>query len=233
LNELIKTLRGLNINIHTIGIISAENPMGIESSINHNKEATESLKSILTTGRWGYRPVVGKYGSVENSFIVNNISLDDLLNLGKRFKQESVIFASRIKNREYIGMKFQLIRTDDEIGKIEGTQNIFISRKDSEDFYTQYRGRKFIIPFYGTLDISGNFDDWDKIIDNDYTNSIWIDGEYSKPISRVYYKNRKTGDEISEIEFLELSKLEKESTKKSGLTSFNYRGKIRSSLKRF
>ena len=72
------------------------------------KEANEKLEDILVSGRYGYRKVKGSYGVLENSYIVNNISLDSAISLGEKFNQDSIVYGEVVGgDNDEIYMKFK------------------------------------------------------------------------------------------------------------------------------
>ena len=230
-SNLANILRGGRSSIHTVGIISAENPHGKKASAEENKKNTIALKKYLTQARYGYRMVKGKYGSDENSIVINNISKEDLLDLGSRFDQDSVVFGKRVETKDgYYGMDFEMVGTDSHnFDEKIGVSRVMINRSDAEDFYTEYRGRKFVIPFFGTEDLNSVVDDWDEVTSNDYSDTSW-DGGMAKPSTSRIYRNAKTGQEFSAEDFELLKTWVGESTVTYGSTSWNYRGAIKKML---
>jgi hypothetical protein len=132
-------LRGnIRKSIKTIAILTAENPKGVEASKEYNKAANEKLKSVLRTGRFGYRPVDGSYGTEENSFIINNISLDDAINIGEKFKQDTIVFGEIVGgDDEKSFMAFKMVGTDPdkpkEYRKIVAVSDVFIKFVGEDD----------------------------------------------------------------------------------------------------
>jgi hypothetical protein len=117
------------------------------------------------------------YGSIENPFIVNNMSKETGLKLGKKFGQESIIYGERTEN----GMTFQLITSsncngESQIGDVQSERKVFINRDNSDDYYTEVKGRKFQIPFFDVEDDNG-------IIR--YGDSVWDGGRIVRTGSSV------------------------------------------------
>jgi hypothetical protein len=230
--NLANILRGGRSSIHTVGILSAENPHGKKASDSENKKNTVSLKRYLTQARYGYRLVKGKYGSDENSIVINNISREDLLELGSRFEQDSVVFGKRVESKDgYYGMDFEMVGTDTHNFNEEmGTSRVMINRSNAEDFYTEYQGRKFVIPFFGTEDLSSELGAWDEVTSNDYSDTSWEGGTAAPSKSDRIYRNSKTGQEITADDFETLLSWIGESAVTYGSTSWNYRGAIKKML---
>lgn len=210
-----RQFRGSNPRVKTIAIISAENPCGSDLSRSENNQLTNKLITRLSSDyydfiegeRIGYRPIKGMYNNPENSFIINNITKDDAMKIGDDFKQESIIFGERYEEDDQYGMKFQMIvshicpeKTKDPIGTIWGESKVFINlRKNTSDFYSEIKGRKFLIPFFDVdryvkdLDDDGNekFDNNGEVLykyvgKNDYGNANW-EGDSGK-IKDIMFK---------------------------------------------
>lgn len=165
-SKTMRTLRGLEKNIHTVAIISPENPCGEMLDKAENKERREKFEQDLKNSAYSYRKVMGKYGVEENSYIINNISKEDAIRLGGYYEQDTIIYGERTEN----GMKFQMIQSNkcketDVIGYVTQERNVY-SRidKNDPDNYTELKGRRFRIPFY----------------DDDAENWDWVGGKIDK-----------------------------------------------------
>jgi hypothetical protein len=141
-------MRGLVPKIKTFGIITAENPHGKYIDKSENKERNRELVKDLKNMNLGFHKVAGKYGTKENSFMVINIKKKELMELGKKYQQESVIYGEKMRDDQYDGMNFQMINTDDKYGAIMGEQKVFVKKDDAENYYSEVKGRKFQIPFF-------------------------------------------------------------------------------------
>jgi len=140
-------MRGIVPTVQTVGFITAENPYGKKSDTKFNKEVNDRLRYDIIKHGLGYQQVKGKYGIMENPFFIPNISKSELLELGHKYGQESVIFGE--KEGDYDGMKFQMIFTDDRYGQVDSERYVMLNLvDDTEDYYTEVKGRKFHIPFY-------------------------------------------------------------------------------------
>ena len=190
-SRLKNILTGYVPSVYSIGIVTWENPNAKQASDEYNADANSRLEYILRDGsfqiidnnKFGYNKVKGMYGQIENSFIIRNISKKALCDIGNRGKQESVIFGERIdKNNiqdfdikdkieddNYIGMNFKLINTKNKNNYfVMGETNVIINRDDYDDFYTEYKGKRFLLPFYNTninIDKEKQFilDNYDKV----------------------------------------------------------------------
>lgn len=141
-------MRGIVPSVKTVGFITGENPAAKPSSAEYNKSANAKVEKSLKDANYGYVKVKGEYAGSENSFFVPNIAKDELLKMGRKFGQESVIYGEKVEDGSYDGMRFQLIYTDDRYGTVVGERYVFINRNDEEDYYTEVKGRKFQIPIY-------------------------------------------------------------------------------------
>lgn len=150
--RIMQAMRGLIPNIKTVGIVTAENPKAVRQSAELNKLLNIKLEADLKHSLYGYKQIKGKYGEIENPFIIFNIVKNELLEIGKRYSQETVISGMREQAEEngvvYDGMTFELIHCDDQFGKVDSERKVFVNINDAEDFFSEVKGRKFIIPFF-------------------------------------------------------------------------------------
>jgi hypothetical protein len=215
-SSVANTLRGgIRKSIKTISILTGENPYGDKASKQYNKEANERLEDILVSGRYGYRKVKGSYGSLENSYIVNNISLDSAIFLGEKFNQDSIVYGEVVGgNDDEIYMTFKMVGTDpnkpDEYQNEIGNTDVFVSRDNAEDLYSEVGGRKFVLPFYGVVDNMVGPDNKVYKVEKDYSKSKWEGG-----------KNEPSDINISLED--KLNDLQERALKSYGQTSYNLR----------
>lgn len=142
--KLMRSLTGQEASINTVGIITAENPFAKQLSPEENKTRNKQLSNALRRAGYGFYQIQGKYGNVEKPYVIPNISKQDLMELGRIFEQESVIFVERDGDQ----MKAELIYTDGS-GSAAPSRNVILPvPKDQEDFYSTYKGRRFVIPFF-------------------------------------------------------------------------------------
>ncbi len=135
-------------SVDQLGIMTAENPGGVKASGAENKARLKSLSDDLRNMNLGPIPVKGKYGSMEKSFVIPGISRDEIIELGVKYGQESVIWGERISDQfEQPFIRFQYIEGDDTIQ----TRDVSLAGEDiqgRDDFYSEKKGRKFWIPFF-------------------------------------------------------------------------------------
>lgn len=144
-------MHGLVPNVNTIGILSAGNPSGQKLSPEENNKRHQMLKDKLRTlGNGFIEPDYGMYDIKEKSLIVPNINKNDLIKLSNIFAQESCIFGEKNQDEQGVYFKWQYI----EHGVTQGEQTVYTNLagqdvQSSDNYYTQIKGRKFKIPFFG------------------------------------------------------------------------------------
>jgi hypothetical protein len=213
------TLRGgIRKSIKTIAILTGENPYGKKATKDYNKNANEKLEEILMSGRYGFRKVKGSYGSLENSYIVNNISLESAIALGEKFNQDSIVFGEVVGgDQEDVYMNFKMVGTDpnkpEEYQTAIGSTDVYVSRENAEDFYSEVGGKKFVLPFYGTIDRMVGPDNKIFKVEKDYSKSKWEGG-----------KNEPSKIDISLED--ELNNLQERALSTYGSTAYNIRCRI-------
>jgi hypothetical protein len=228
-SSVAKILRGgIRKSIKTIAILTAENPYGKEASKDYNREANDELEVFLTSGRFGYRKIKGSYGSRENSFIVNNISLSTAIQIGEKFKQDSIVFGEVVEGEpDGVYMTFSMVGTDpkkpDEYRNAIAENDVFINRNDADDFFSEVGGKKFVIPFYGTIDRLKDENDKFFDLEKDYSKTKWEGGK-AIPTS--------TNITPSEEDLNELNDLQENAIRTDGSSAYNYRARIQQILKK-
>lgn len=164
-SKVMRILHGQIPSIYSIGIITWENPHGEIESDEYNKKANIELENRLYDSELKYIKLGGMYNIKEKSLLVLNINKTQLCNLGLEGNQETVIYGERVDSsnienfdisnkvndlikENYIGMNFKLINTQNKNFKVESERNVVISRNDYSNFYSEIKGRKFMIPFF-------------------------------------------------------------------------------------
>lgn len=167
-------LFGKNDLIKTWGIITAENPIGLEFPASVNAMRDKTLRNKLAQNNLEYIKVKGQYGNPENSLFIINPALSDLEKIASEFGQESFIFATNNKDGDfnfdagYYEMDISDAYKDKQKEKLDKdpyysvprdikykrtiTKKNIIDQKDADDFFTSIatHGRKFKfqIPFF-------------------------------------------------------------------------------------
>tara|TARA_R110000796_G_scaffold220375_2_gene336482 strand:+ start:4012 stop:4764 length:753 start_codon:yes stop_codon:yes gene_type:complete len=141
-------MMGLVPSIGTLGILTAQNPGGQAGSAEENLQANANLMADLVARNYGVIPIEGSYGGAEDSFLVPNITRDDIAALGIKYGQEAVIWGR--KTTEEVGepyFTFEYLEGDKTIQ----TRDVSLGGSEvqgKEDFYSSKKGRKFYIPFF-------------------------------------------------------------------------------------
>jgi hypothetical protein len=220
-SSIMNTFRGLRPNIKKITILTAENPHGEKHSDEFNKNANFKLERFLSSGFIPYKKIKGSYGSKENSFILFNIPKSTAIYIGDKYNQESIIYGEtgQTEDGDILPMSFEMIGTDKsnpkDYSKVLGKTDVFVNRKNPEDFYSEINGRKFVLPFYDVVDKFVGKDKKTYDLIKNYDKSKW-DGGKVEPTSQKI----KLAEE-------HLNELSERSMNTVGSTSYNLRGRIR------
>lgn len=142
--------------IKTFAIFTANNPDAEQTArkknISLNKELKGDMKfdieKELNNGYWSYYKVKGKYGNVENSFIVYNITLSDAKELSAKYHQQSFIYGTNEDGKLTFAFYANRSKSKYDYVKVDEKDSFDILDKDAENYYTQIsRDFKFSIPF--------------------------------------------------------------------------------------
>ena len=142
-----QAMAGLAPRISTIAFLTAENPDGKPASPEFNKKANKDLEQTLRNMNLGFRKVQGKFGSEENSYMVNNISKEEAVELGQKYGQEAVIYGEKQKDDDGVYFRFDYV----ERGNTINSRNVSVggdTAQRRDDFYSSVKGKKFFIPFF-------------------------------------------------------------------------------------
>ena len=142
-----QAMAGVVPNIETIAFLTGENPGGEPAPADVNKENNAALEKRLRAGNYGFRKIKGKFGSPEKSFMVMNIPRSEAAALGQDLGQEAIIWGQRQEDEGGAYFNFEYIEGDNTIQ----TRQVSLSGRDvqdRDDFYSQVKGRKFLIPFF-------------------------------------------------------------------------------------
>ena len=184
--NLINSLVGERENIYTIGMMTAENPNAQPASREDNAKFNAELEQELRSRVLGYRKIRGKFGSEENSFLIPNVGRDEMVELGRKFNQESVIWGQR--TTEGKGFIFEYIESAS--GQTTNQREVVLFDQDiqsREDFYSQSKKgpEKFVIPFFD--------DDYEVVSEHNMTNPKYdgpIVDEINERTKRIFESNR-------------------------------------------
>ena len=166
--RMMQIMAGLVPTVKSFAIVTWENPMGKKADDKFNKEANKRLKDTLKRGNFSYNHIKGRYNDFENPFVVFNVSTEDAKNLGfgyEGFKQYIIIFGKRYKSNDEVGINIQMLFHDNRkplARKIWQGLDV-----DTDDFYSEFKGRKFQIPFFDDKAKGMNFKNGKvKVIEN-------------------------------------------------------------------
>jgi len=180
--SLRNTLAAERENIKTIGMVTAENPMAKQVTPEENRERNEKLESALRQMNLGYRKIRGKFGNEENSFLVPNITKEEIIELGNRFEQKSVIWGERVQDK----FVFSYIEGDTTIEQRDVVLFGSDTQKKDDNYSQSSKGpEKFVIPFFD--------DDYEIVKDSGLSNPSYsgpLTDEINERIDEVFESNR-------------------------------------------
>lgn len=138
-------IQGLASDVKTIGIMTPTNPEAKQFSSELNNLFISQFIDKLRSE--GFHPIEirGKFsGNPEKSFLIKNISKKEIIDLGRRYNQESVIWGSRDYENNMPNFRYEYI----ENGKTVRKANNIEFDIDRNDNYSTIKGnKKFVIPF--------------------------------------------------------------------------------------
>jgi len=148
--------------VDTVGIITAENPMGKAAPKSYNMEMQNKLKQDIRSLNLGFIQMTGSYGTKESPFIIPNISKQDLIKLAEKYNQESIIFGDKEFDGESNYFKWDYVEGGKPLSTVY--KNISNDRdvESREDFFSAVKGRRFYFPFFDDIEA-------DKVPDKNYS----------------------------------------------------------------
>lgn len=154
-------LRGLTGTDLEIGILSAENEMGKTLTDSENNRRNEALLNKLKSVKSAQIfPLQGNFGGTdENSFLVTGVDLQTLKELSKEFNQMAFIYGrGKSDNMLFQYMEIKDVNGDRDYDSVQ-VRRTFIYKPNAEENFSEYKGVKFVIPFF----------------DDDYVDLKWDD----------------------------------------------------------
>jgi len=148
--------------VQRLGIMTAENPRGMETDKEMNIDLMKNFSGFLDKKGLQYVAIGGKYGKPENSYIIINPTMIDMVEFGKMFGQASVIYAQKMRrittdDSPAVHFRFDYIQTEpDGLDKpkfdpqeyyVVESQDLIV-QTEADDFYSQLGDKKFTIPFF-------------------------------------------------------------------------------------
>jgi len=193
-SRMLQIMGGLVPSVKTFAIITWENPKGKESPAEYNKQKNKELQELLGRGSYGYIKIKGKYGNYENPFFIMNITRSAAIDLGKEGDQDSVIFGA-VNAPEDI--TFELAYMD---GRPSEVRHVWTKLdKGTKDYYSEYKGRKFVIPFFDSAFSDVKFKQG-KITKEEFEigANIFYEKDFDKSIVDMSNKDMEFYDVLSE-----------------------------------
>lgn len=121
-------LVGVNPHVHSIAILTSENPLAHNLSKQVNNERMKKLEIFLKNKNQNehilFRKMLGKFGNIEHSFMISNITQKEAEEIATRYKQVSFIFG-KLKDKKMV-YGYYSIDIDDYLNLPEN------KRKDKE-----------------------------------------------------------------------------------------------------
>lgn len=145
MEDAMAAIDGQSSFVDTFYIITGQNPNGNTGDNRTNRIGNKRLKEILKAGHYTAVPVKGKYGMVEDSYIVFNIPLDVAKNIANELSQESFIYGRKQENK----VVFELYMMDESTGEYQfvESKDYYEDKKDNDDYFTEIGDKKFSLPF--------------------------------------------------------------------------------------
>jgi len=147
----------------TVAMLSAENPPNPPPDWD-NAAMMEQLVSDMNKRDMKFYPIMGQYfGEAENSFLVVNAPKAQIVNLGKKYLQDSVIWGEKQRAMADEGaganifFRFFFIQCHPEEGPksykytITDEKDVILndaSIQARDDMFSKIAGEKFVIPFF-------------------------------------------------------------------------------------
>lgn len=180
-DRVVDKLRGAIPDIDGAGLLTAQNPLrwrldphsrpaSEEGEEAYNIGANRDLEADLKSAGFGFWKVGGKFGGdPEESYLVKNISADDLEKISRKYNQEAFIHVEFINIGKYprkgeeeeapvcddqyeAHFTYYEVDYDNPMGGIpvETRTRVFCGPEIQarEDFYSRAGGKKFSIPFF-------------------------------------------------------------------------------------
>lgn len=154
--KVLNALRGDTPHINQMGIMTAQNPLGAQSSPeennNRNRELLMTLRRANFRG-WPVNPqwIMGKFGNIEDSYFIPHIDRTTLVGLGARFGQQSVIWGQKQHDDkegdfvrfEYIGTEAKEMPVDPSSYHTVQTRDVVLSGPEASQRDDNFSAKPF------------------------------------------------------------------------------------------
>jgi hypothetical protein len=133
--------KGNNNVVKCFAVLTAENPNSQKQDAKLNKRDNAQLFDALKT-QYTIIPTQGKFGNVENSFVVMNIDVDTAKYFCGKYEQTSFIFSKIDEEGQLISEYWEKQDTSASYDKetnpyvIKDTCNDWVDMSSADDFYT-------------------------------------------------------------------------------------------------
>jgi hypothetical protein len=147
--------KGNNNVVKCFAVLTAENPNSKKQSTKDNQKSNAELYDALKT-QYTIIPTQGKFGNVENSFVVMNISLETAKYFCGKYEQTSFIYSKIDEDGQLVSEYWEKQDTSENVKYdketnpyvLKDTCNDWVDMSDADDYYTIVGKRfKFSIPF--------------------------------------------------------------------------------------
>jgi len=129
-------------SVSSIGMLTWDNPQNLQLSKTENVERAKELESKIKEFGLTFIPIQGKFNNVEDSYLILNPSVGEIISLIQEGDQHSGIYGD--VSRAYKPV-FKMILNN---GSVDDIKYVWELRPDADDYYSVYKGVKFTIPFY-------------------------------------------------------------------------------------
>ena len=162
-SRLVATLRGDVPTIHTVAILSAALDDALEQSEVMKKNVQRNADLLVDLATYSTRQIRGRFGPLENPYVVSNSPRTRLVELGVKYGQDAVIFGYR-KGGKTLGLGFEWICTSTRrgtVGNVEATRTLFLEPRqpvghdeprggvnEGDSVSLRAKGAPFVIPFF-------------------------------------------------------------------------------------
>lgn len=172
-------------NIKTFAIITPENPMGVQLSVEENNKLTVQFKEDLRRRGISYTKISGSYGNKEKSYLLYNVTIKEVTDFAKKYKQESFFFG---RNEMPSEIEYWQTFDDGDTYKLIETKKGVTTLKDAEDYFSRRGDFQFRIDMKVFEDIK-NFNE--SVVDeSELLKSLEED---RTPFSRMIHRKASLG----------------------------------------
>lgn len=146
--KLVRAIKtGYNSHIKNFGIVSPENPMGVEADAQYNNEKVREMKRTLNSGNYNFLKVKGQYNSPERSFLIYNCVRTDIERFAYEYEQQAYVWA--VIEGGKVHSEIWSRQSEEDEYTLEVSRDYVIDAASDKDFFSQIAGKlKFRLPFY-------------------------------------------------------------------------------------